>query len=133
MDNNNGQPKVLGRRRTLQVLGLGLGAATGLFALGGCKDKGGAPGGDMKPGAGGGGGGANDCSSTVDDASKAQRKTLQYKKVATVPEKRCSVCAQYTEKTFGDCGGCKLFTGPVQPEGGCLSFAPKVAEGGVPG
>jgi len=130
MDNKSGQSKVLGRRRTLQVIGLGIGAATGLLALGGCKDKGGAPaGGDTK---GGAGGGAQDCSATIDEASKAQRKTLQYKKVATVPEKRCSACAQYSEKTFGECGGCKLFTGPVQPEGGCLSFAPKGAEGGVP-
>lgn len=133
MDNNNGQPKVLGRRRTLQVLGLGLGAATGLFALGGCsKDKPAGPEADPKAGAGGGGG-AKDCNSTIDDASKAQRKTLQYKKVATVPEKKCTACAQYIEKSYGDCGGCKLFTGPVQPEGGCLSFAPKGAEGGVPG
>jgi len=73
-----------------------------------------------------------DCNTEVDEASKTMRKTLQYKKEATDPAKRCSSCAQYDAGKYGECGGCKLFTGPVRPNGGCLSFAPKEAGAGTP-
>jgi hypothetical protein len=73
-----------------------------------------------------------DCNATIDDTSRAMRRTTQYKDKAVVPEKHCSACAQYIAGKYGDCGGCKLFTGPVQPNGGCLSFAPIGAEGGAP-
>jgi len=128
METKNDRAAILGRRRTLQLLGMGIGAATGLVALAGC-DKGAPSGGGESKG----GAGALDCSATIDEASKATRKTLQYKKVAATPEKKCTACVQYDPGKFGDCGGCKLFTGPVQPEGGCLSFAPKGAEAGTPG
>jgi hypothetical protein len=49
---------------------------------------------------------------------------MQYKNPAAIPEKHCSACAQFIPGKYGDCGGCKLFTGPVNPNGGCLSFAP---------
>ena len=40
----------------------------------------------------------------------------------------CANCAQYVEGQYGDCGGCNLFSGPVQPQGHCLSWAAQ-AEG----
>jgi hypothetical protein len=137
VENNNGGSKLLGRRRTLQLLGVGLTATTGLLALAACdkKDGAAASGGAAPTGTGTGGGSGSatlDCNSTIDEASKTQRRTLQYKKEAADPAKKCNACAQFTEKKYGDCGGCKLFTGPVQPNGGCLSFAPKgAAEAGA--
>lgn len=127
MENKNGS-KLVGRRRVLQLVGVGVGVgfgAGGLLGLEGCKDKateGGATG--ANTGASAGGGGALDCKSPIDDTSKGLRKTLQYKAKADVPEKNCKSCAQFVAGQYGDCGGCKLMTGPVRPEGGCLSFAP---------
>jgi hypothetical protein len=131
VENNNGGSKLLGRRRTLQLLGVGL-TATGLFGLEACSKGGGAgPTADPKP-ADEPKAAALDCNSTIDEASKTQRRTLQYKKEAADPAKKCINCAQFDAKKYGDCGGCKLFTGPVQPNGGCLSFAPKgAAEAGA--
>jgi hypothetical protein len=120
---NKKDSQLLGRRRTLQLLGATGLAATGLLALGACKkDEG---------GAGGTGGTGGGCNTPTDETSKTMRKTLQYKDNTDNPAKRCDGCAQYTVKTFGDCGGCKLFTGPVKPEGVCLSFAP-IAPGAAP-
>lgn len=70
-------------------------------ATGGCKDK--AP---------------------IDDASKSLRRALQYKEKADAPEKACKGCVQFEAGKYAECGGCKLFTGAVSPEGSCLSFAP---------
>lgn len=76
-------------------------AAKPAEAAGGCKDK--AP---------------------IDDASKSLRRALQYKEKADAPEKACKGCAQFEAAKYAECGGCKLFTGAVSPEGSCLSFAP---------
>ena len=86
MDDNKGT--LLGRRRTLQLFGMGM-AATGLFGLAACKDKGNAtPTGDGKDPTAAGGSGKLDCSTAPDDASKAMRKTLQYKKEAVDATKK---------------------------------------------
>jgi hypothetical protein len=61
----------------------------------------------------------------IDDASAGLRRALQYKETAADPAKVCSKCAQFEAAKFDACGGCKLFTGAVNPNGGCLSFAPK--------
>lgn len=124
-----GDSKVLGRRRTLQLLGVGGLAAGGLLGLGCKKDEGGggaAGGGSAKPASAG-----PSCNSAIDDTSKNLRKALQYKDKTDTAEKACSKCLQYTVGTFGDCGGCKLFSGPVQPNGVCASFAPQ-AGGAAP-
>lgn len=115
----------IGRRRSLQIFGSLV--ATGV-AVAACSKS-------NPEGASSSGGpatGAKDCNTAPDEAAKATRKQLQYKKEATDPEKRCEVCAQYQAGAFGACGGCKLFGGPVQPKGGCLSFAPMGAEAGTP-
>ena len=126
MENNNGESKLVGRRRTLQLLGVGLGAG-GLLALSGCPKS---------SSSGGGGGGKTstsdqDCDSTIDETSRNLRKVLQYNDKAVDPAKHCEICAQFEAGKYGDCGACKLFTGPVNPKGGCLSFAPKGAEAGA--
>lgn len=121
--------KLLGRRRTLQLLGVGVGTATGLLGLAACKkDEGGGATGSSTAASTGGG-----CNTPLDDQSKTMRKTLQYKDASDTPEKQCQKCAQYNAKAFGDCGGCKLFTGPVKPEGVCLSFAPMAGAAAKPG
>jgi hypothetical protein len=67
------------------------------------------------------------------DAQSAQmRKTLQYVEQSEKEGKYCNNCMQYLEKAKNGkgpdgCGGCKLFTGPVNPKGYCLSYAPKQA------
>jgi hypothetical protein len=105
----------LGRRATLRVLAASGLAATGLLSLAGC--------GGEEGGGGSGGGGATGCNTPVDAQSQQLRTTLQYRAVSQEQGKNCSNCAQYTAGTFGDCGGCNVFTGPVQPNGHCLSWA----------
>jgi len=61
----------------------------------------------------------------IDEASQSLRRALQYHEAGTTPEKRCRLCAQFEAGKYGPCGGCKLFTGAVNPEGVCLSFAPR--------
>ncbi|MEQ9500427.1 MAG: high-potential iron-sulfur protein [Deltaproteobacteria bacterium] len=65
----------------------------------------------------------------IDDKSKNMRKTLQYVEKSTKPGKNCANCAQWLGDKFPDskCGGCKLFSGGVNPEGNCLSHAPMKA------
>jgi hypothetical protein len=61
----------------------------------------------------------------IDDASKQLRRALQYKEKSAEAGKNCKGCAQFEAAKYGDCGACKLFTGAVNPEGHCLSYAPK--------
>jgi hypothetical protein len=138
LENKNGSDKQVGRRRVLQLVGVGLGVGLGagsLLGLEGCKDKGSE--GASSSGGGTGTGtapatGGKDCKSPLDDTSKGLRRTLQYKAKADDPAKQCSGCAQFQPGAYADCGGCKLITGPVRAEGGCLSFAPIGGEGGAP-
>jgi len=102
-----------GRRRALQVLGAGLGAAGGLLALTGpearaadaglnCKNK-----------------------VAIDPAAQQMRRTLQYAEKSNTPGKKCDNCAQWEAGKYKECGGCKLFAGAVNPAGHCLSWAAK--------
>ena len=99
------------RRRALQILGAGLGAAGGVLALAGseahaetlnCKNK-----------------------VAVDPAAAQVRRTLQYAEKSNTPGKRCDNCAQWEAGKYKECGGCKLFAGAVNPAGYCLSWAAK--------
>ncbi len=100
------------RRRALQMLGAGLGAASGVLALTGseahaaetlnCKTK-----------------------AAIDPAAAQMRRTLQYAEKSNVPGKRCDNCAQFEAGKYKECGGCKLFGGAVNPQGHCLSWAAK--------
>jgi hypothetical protein len=128
--------KLIGRRTTIQLLGVGL-TAGGFLGAAACKqDKGGAGGGGSEtptpaqaPTAAPTPTAALDCNTPIEPASKTTRAIMQYKNPAAIPEKHCSACSQFIEAKYGACGGCKLFTGPVDPKGGCLSFAPKAADG----
>ena len=115
--NNNAGTNLMVRRRALQVLGVSFTAAGGLLL--GCNKGGGS------------GGAAGSCQDKVevDESAATLRRTLQYKEKADNPDKKCSVCAQFEVQRYAGtgCGGCKLFAGAVNPEGGCLSFAPKPA------
>jgi hypothetical protein len=102
------------RRRALQILGAGLGAAGGVLALAStdaqaqaavsCKNK-----------------------VPVDPAALQVRRNLQYVEKTVMPGKKCSNCVQYEAGKYKECGGCKLFAGSVSPEGGCLSWSAKKA------
>ncbi len=102
----------IGRRRALKIMGVG-GFSVGLLTVAG------ACGGEEASQSGPG------CNDPIDQASQQLRTSLQYKDVSDQPGKRCDNCSQYTAGTHGDCGGCNLFTGPVQPGGYCISWAPK--------
>ncbi len=107
------------QRRHLLVLG-GAGLAT--LALVACgQDKKDTPAKTSKSSAPGGTG----CKAPVDANSKQMRSTLKYVDKTADEKKRCDNCAQYEAGKHGDCGGCKLFTGPVQPGGYCMSWAAK--------
>lgn len=135
MEKTNARVNLMVRRRALQVIGASFTAAGGLLVLSGCNKGGG-----QGAGQGAGQGGAGSCAAKieVDETAATLRRTLQYKEKADDPAKKCSVCAQFEAERYAGlgCGGCKLFAGAVNPEGGCLSFAPKgappAAAGGAP-
>jgi hypothetical protein len=63
--------------------------------------------------------------SGIDAQSKQMRKTLQYVSKSPKEGKQCNNCMQWIKPKAGEkCGGCKLFSGPVNPNGYCLSYAP---------
>ncbi|HVP61275.1 MAG TPA: high-potential iron-sulfur protein [Myxococcaceae bacterium] len=112
MNGHDDETMRFNRRRALQILGAGLGAASGVLALAStdvhaeaalnCKNK-----------------------IPVDPAAVQIRRNLQYAEKSTQPGKKCSTCAQYEAGKYKECGGCKLFAGAVNPEGSCLSWAAK--------
>ncbi len=111
--------KKVGRRRTLQLIGMGSLTAVGLVGCGGGEESG---------GGGGGGGAAADgtgCNTPVPAEAQSLRTTLNYVEQSAVAGSNCSNCAQYKEAQYGECGGCNLFAGPVQPNGHCVSWAAK--------
>lgn len=140
-------PSLMARRKTLKVLGL---AAGGLLVFPACKEAAkpsppaaapppvvkppevaakppepaAAPAGE--PPATNAVGDLN-CKekAAIDETSKGLRRALQYKEKSAEAGKNCKGCAQFEAGKYGDCGACKLFTGAVNPEGHCLSFAPK--------
>ncbi len=100
------------RRRVLQLLGAGFGAASGVLVLAGTEVRAEA---------------ALNCKSKVaiDPAALQIRRVLQYAEKTTQPGKKCSNCLQYEAGKYKECGGCKLFAGGVHPDGYCLSWAAK--------
>jgi hypothetical protein len=103
--------QLLGRREALKFFGAGITAASGLLALAStpamaeglvCKNI-----------------------VEVDEAGTALRRSSQYKEKSPAADKVCTVCSQFLVAAHGACGGCRLMPGGVNPEGTCLSFAPK--------
>lgn len=69
---------------------------------------------------------ALDCSSSdkIDKGSQQMRMALQYVEASKKKGQECDACMQWiAPEKDKNCGGCKLFTGPVNPKGYCLSFA----------
>jgi len=62
--------------------------------------------------------------SKLPDADKAPRTALGYVEKTSDAAKTCEGCSLYIAD-IGGCPGCKLFKGPVAPEGYCNSWAPK--------
>jgi hypothetical protein len=57
------------------------------------------------------------------DAQRQQRRALSYADRAPNPSQRCEVCNFYTApEAAGQCGGCSLNLGAVNPQGYCSSF-----------
>lgn len=110
------------RRRALKLMGFGITSVGGLIALGACSkapEPVAAP--APKPAASGG---ICQLKVPIDDAARQLRRNLQYREKSDQPGKKCALCAQFLAGKYGECGGCKLFDGGVNPEGVCLSFAP---------
>ncbi len=139
MNDSNDGNTLIGRRQTLKALGL---TAGGLVVLSGFREALAAPPAAKaaavdagQPAAAkaavdaGQPAAANtlNCKekAPIDDASKQMRRALQYKEKSAEAGKNCKGCAQFEAAKYGDCGACKLFTGAVNPEGYCLSYAPK--------
>lgn len=127
MEQNHSGANLMIRRRALQVIGTSF-TAGGLLLLG-CNKSGSQGSGSSAGAAAAGAGGSCQDKIEVDEAAATLRRTLQYKEKSDTPDKKCSSCAQFEVERYAGtgCGGCKLFAGAVNPEGLCLSFAPKGA------
>ncbi len=138
----------IGRRHSLKVVGFGVLGAAGLVNLAACSKEDSAGGAKKappapapaKPAEAAGGAkeapaepaeavGGEGCDATLDAASTQMRTALQYKEASDQEGKNCANCVQFKPGAYGDCGGCVLFTGPVQNNGYCLSWAAKAEAG----
>jgi len=63
----------------------------------------------------------------VDPVDVQKRKSLGYTSKSPLPESQCDNCKLWIPVKEGkECGGCLLFTGPVNPGGHCTYWAPQV-------
>lgn len=66
------------------------------------------------------------CGGTLSPAEQQTRASLGYAEQAADPTKTCNGCQQYVVRTApGQCGTCKLLTGPVRASATCRAFTPK--------
>jgi len=64
--------------------------------------------------------------SGLTESEVQMRTSLQYVDASTTEGKTCSNCALYVVAEEGAaCGGCNLIKGPINPDGYCMSWAPK--------
>ena len=126
----------IGRRHSLKVVGFGFLGAAGLVNLAACSKEEAkkpaspapaapAPAAKEAPAEPAAAAGGEGCDATIDAQSAQMRTALQYKEASDQEGKNCANCAQFKPGAHGDCGGCNLFTGPVQNNGYCLSWAAK--------
>jgi len=65
--------------------------------------------------------------SGVSKEDLAIREKLAYVNESPIPESQCANCNLYLPPSNGKkCGGCMLFKGPVEANGYCTYWAPKV-------
>lgn len=63
----------------------------------------------------------------VDPTDVQKRKSLGYTNKSPQPDSQCDNCKLWIPAKEGkECGGCLLFTGPVNPGGHCTYWAPQV-------
>jgi hypothetical protein len=69
---------------------------------------------------------ADPCGDTsgLSESDLNMRRNLQYVHETPIPEQRCDNCQLWIEPENGECGGCALFRGPVNPNGWCNSWVP---------
>ena len=75
-------------------------------------------------GKGGGGLQCTDTASLKPD-ELATRTSLNYVDASADPTKVCSGCALFVAGAEGACGSCPIVKGPINPNGGCTSWAKK--------
>jgi hypothetical protein len=111
------------RRRFLRRLAFASGAGTLLAGCGG-----GNAGGSASPDSAGtaaAGGGNNQCVPPSELSQEAKQGRQRYSYVAQTPEqgKQCENCQFWVPAEGGaTCGGCRLFAGPVHPQGYCTAY-----------
>jgi hypothetical protein len=73
------------------------------------------------------GGGAPVCTDTASlkPDELATRTSLNYVDASTDPTKLCSGCTLFVAGAEGACGSCQVVKGPINPNGGCISWAKK--------
>lgn len=69
------------------------------------------------------------CTNTagLSQADLATRTTLQYVERSADPSKKCSGCQLFQAAAPGQCGGCTLVKGPINPGGSCTAFVARPA------
>ena len=104
-----------------RALALGAGGAGGGVLLSACGRGG--DGGDGESGGESGGGGVTCDTSGLTQEEKKQRQRFQYVAQTEKPNERCNNCQFWRpDQVEGECGGCQLFPGPVNPKGWCNSW-----------
>lgn len=60
-------------------------------------------------------------------ADAATRTNLRYVDQSTDASKKCSRCQLFQAAAPGQCGGCTLVKGPINPDGTCTAFVARPA------
>ena len=60
-------------------------------------------------------------------ADLATRTTMNYVDRSADPNKACSRCQLFQAAAPGQCGGCTLVKGPINPAGSCTAFVARPA------
>lgn len=68
-----------------------------------------------------------DNTSGLSAADSATRTNLRYVDRSTDAVKKCSRCQLFQAAAPGQCGGCTLVKGPINPEGSCTAFVARPA------
>lgn len=113
----------LPRRRFLRQLALASGAGALLAGCGG-NDNGDSAS-SNSVGTASASGEENQCVPPSELSKEAKQGRQQYSYVAQTPEqgKQCDNCQFWIPAESGEtCGGCRLFAGPVHPQGYCTAY-----------
>lgn len=59
------------------------------------------------------------------DEKRLRNETAKYVDQTMEANKRCSGCLQFIAAEPGQCGGCKVVKGPINPDGYCILYVAK--------